>query len=140
MLTMKRLLILLITYGIMMVGCGYAPTGHVKLPHRELVPGPRGWTVSVSVQEGDFRPLCMAPDAANDITCYFYYGYLESGMIMNPDGYLYMDGPTARQACSDATWMLGTLNSYNVRQACAIALMEYRWIEDNDYGVRDPNR
>lgn len=108
---------------------------HATLPIREQIIGTR-YYVSVRVLEGDWQPMCMVPDAANEIACIFHYGYLEHGMIMNSDGYLFMDGPTARQACSDAMWSVGPdFSGPRGIQACALALMTHRWMVDTEYGV-----
>ena len=105
------------------------------LPIREMVPG-TSYSVSVRVLDGDWQPMCMLPDAANDIGCTFHYGWLEHGMLMNQDAYLFMSGPDARQACSDALWSVGPeFSDAWVIDACARALMAHRWMVDNEYGV-----
>ena len=115
-----------------------------QLPVREVVVG-TSYTVSVRVLQGNFGPMCMLPDAANEIACIFRYGWLENGgmMLSGSDGYRYLNPSDARSACREATWSLGSGASdpsggNEVVDACARALMVHRWMVDADTFEEEP--
>jgi hypothetical protein len=107
------------------------------LPVREHVIGSNVY-VSVRIMDGGFRPICLLPDAANEISCVFYYEYLEHGISLNPNGYLFLGYDSARGACSEAIWSLGGQGGLEILQACTRALLQHRWIVDHEYGKEEP--
>jgi hypothetical protein len=106
------------------------PGQKITLPYREPV-GFGNYTVAVRMSTGSWQPMCMPPDAANDIDCTFYYSWFEN-IPMDPDGYRYLTFPLAREACDVATWAISSGPSgLPVVEACARALMFYRWMEED---------
>jgi hypothetical protein len=104
----------------------------MTLPHREQV-GMSTMTVSVQLMDGNHRPYCMLPMADNDIACTFRYGWFENGglVMQGPDGYRFLSFDTAQQACREALWSVGGQgNQNNVVNACARALLAFRWMDD----------
>lgn len=126
-------------------GCGFVADSFrtqpgqvpVMLPVREMVHGST-YTVSVRVMNGTFSPLCLLPDAANEISCLFYYGWFDGGGLLSagPDGYRMLNQIDARQACNQAAWSIGggSVNTdiNQVVAACARALMVHRFMVDGD--------
>jgi len=103
----------------------------MTLPVREMVHGTMK-SVSVVIAPGDWSPMCMLPDAANDISCHFTYGWFENGgmITVGPDAYRHLTTLDARKACETAMWSVH--GGSNEIEACTRALMFHRWMVDGD--------
>jgi hypothetical protein len=106
------------------------PGAAVNLPYSEPVAG-SSLSVSIRVLPGSWNGMCDLPDAGNDIRCTFYREMLMRGPgIEFVGGYRGLTFSGAQAVCQDALWSLGTLSYPEILNACARALLEYRWIED----------
>lgn len=135
-----RCAITLLAMSVLFSGCATTNPGQrVTLPQKEYVMG-SNQSVSVRLMEGGWNPWCDLPDAADEISCIFYYGWLESMPMQGSEGYRFLAYDTAFRACADATWTLGGQRTWGVVSACARALLTYRWMQDGEYGTEGESR
>lgn len=132
---MRYIFAIILSLALILTGCASfqaRPGQRISLPHREMVLG-SNLTVSVRLLDGDYSPMCMLPDASNEIACIFYYGHLErSPEMVWEGGYRFLSLSGARVACSRAMWSIGNGSMGDTVGACARALAAHRWMDDAD--------
>lgn len=117
---------------VLLSGCVTYQSLSPRQPQLAFSDTPQNVRVYVFVEEGDMGPYCSLRDAADQINCHFTLGWLNGAGVFGEGsgGYKHMSAPGARKACGQAMWG-AVFNGYE-REACAQALLYFRFALDGD--------